>query len=131
MKQPIPSPHAPGSDASIRAPAVLNDRVGALAPMQAGEPPFQPIQKGLIEKHFPSRKKRPSVVPARGALASKTPDPATLDCDNGHLGSFDELLDEIETWLSSRHAAVFGVRMNCEPPLIANQVEASDGAPPL
>jgi hypothetical protein len=131
MKLPMSSPHAPGSGAAIPAPAVLNDRDDALAPMRAGEHSFQPIQKHLIEKHSASRDKRPFVEPGRGSPTSKKPDPSKLDCDNGHLGSFDELLHDIETWLAPRRAAVFGDHMSCATPLTAGLAEARDGAPPL
>ena len=131
MKLPMSSPHAPGSGAAIPAPAVLNDRDDALAPMRAGEHSFQPIQKHLIEKHFASRDKRLFVEPGRGSPTSKKPDPVKLVCDNGDLGSFDKLLHDIETWLAPRRVAVFGDHMSCAPPRSAGLAETSKGAQPL
>ena len=130
MKLPMSTSHAPGSGAAVPAPAVLNDRADALAPMRAGEPSLQPIQKYLIETHFASRDKRLFVKPGRGSPTSKKPDPSKLVCDNGHLGSFDKLLHDIETWLAPHRAAVFGDHLSCAPPLTASLADASDGVMP-
>lgn len=130
MKKRTASPHVPGAGAPTDAPKPLSNPVSALATLDALEPVDPVHQTYLVEKLFIATTKRvPPVSPGRTTPGRMRQAGAKLMCDNGQLGSLDDLLHLIETWESVCRAAVLGRRMNCKRSTTSSRADTSSRAP--
>lgn len=130
MKKRTASPCVPGAGAPTDAPRPLSTPVSALANLDALEPVNPAHQTYLVKKLFIATTKRvPPVTPGRTTPSLMRPAGAKLVCDDGQLGSLDDLLHLIETWESVCRAAVLGRRMNCKRSPTSSQAHTSSKAP--